>query len=85
LRGAKNKREYNRLNELLKGLEYLPVPEEFWEKLSEFSFGLFKKGAVVPLTDTYIALLCIENDASILHCDKHFDLIAEKSPLKVLS
>ena len=33
LRGTKNKKEYNRLNELLKGLEYLPVPDEFWEKL----------------------------------------------------
>jgi len=85
LRGTKNKREYNRLNELLKGLTYLPVREEFWERLSEFSFKLFRKGVVVPLTDTYIALLCIENDASILHRDKHFDLIARKSSLRVLS
>lgn len=84
LRGTKNKREYNRLNELLKGLTYLPVREEFWERLSEFSFELFRKGVVVPLTNTYIALLCIENDASILHRDKHFDLIARKSSLKVL-
>ncbi len=84
LRGAKNKREYNRLDDLLKGLTYLPVPEEFWDKLSEFSFGLFRKGIVVPMTDTYIALLCIEMDAPILHRDRHFDLIAKKSPLNVL-
>jgi len=84
LRGARSKREYDRLGDLLKGLTYLPVPEEFWERLSEFSFGLFRKGVVVPLTDTYIALLCIENNAPILHCDKHFDLIAKKSALKVL-
>jgi predicted nucleic acid-binding protein len=60
------------------------VAEEFWERLSEFSFTLFRKGVVVPLTDTYIALLCIENNAPILHCDKHFDLIAQKSSLKTL-
>ncbi|MBW1739802.1 MAG: PIN domain nuclease [Deltaproteobacteria bacterium] len=84
LRGTKNKREYNRLNDLLKGLIYLPAQGEFWERLSEFSFELFRKGVVVPLIDTYIALLCIENDASILHRDKHFDLIAQKSSLKVL-
>ena len=84
LRGAKSKREYDQLSDLLKGLTYLPVPEEFWERLSEFSFTLFRKGVVVPLTDTYIALLCIENNAPILHCDKHFDLIAQKSPLKTL-
>ena len=84
LRGAKSKREYDQLSDLLKGLTYLPVPEEFWERLSEFSFTLFRKGVVVPLTDTYIALLCIENNAPILHCDKHFDLIAQKFPLKIL-
>jgi predicted nucleic acid-binding protein len=85
LRGTKNKKEYNRLNELLKGLEYLPVPDEFWEKLSLFSFDLFRKGVTVPLVDTYIALLCIEKNALILHRDKHFDLIAQEFPLKVLS
>ena len=85
LRGTKNQKEYNNLNDLLKGLEYLPVSEDFWEKLSRFSFRLFRKGITVPLTDTYIALLCIENNASILHRDKHFNLIAEKAPLKILT
>ncbi len=85
LRGTKNKKGYNQLNDLLKGLEYLPVSDDFWGKLSLFSFRLFRKGVTVPLTDTYIALLGIENNASILHCDKHFDLIAEKVPLKILT
>ena len=85
LRGTKNKKEFERLNYLLKGLEYLPVPDDFWEKLSRFSFRLFRKGVTVPLTDTYIALLGIENNVSILHRDKHFDLIAEKVPLKTLT
>ena len=84
LRGTKNRKEYNRLSDLLKGLTYLSAPEEFWDKLSRFSFELFRKGIVVPLVDAYIALLCIENDASILHRDKHFDLIAQNFPLKVL-
>ena len=84
LRGTKSKREYDQLSDLLKGLTYLPVPEEFWERLSQFSYTLFRKGVVVPFTDTYIALLCIENNAPILHFDKHFDLIAQKSPLKIV-
>jgi len=84
LRGAKNKKEFNQLNQLLKGLAYLAVHEDFWERLSEFSFQLFRKGIVVPLTDTYIALLCIENQASILHLDKHYDMIAQKTKLKIL-
>jgi len=84
LRGTKSKKEYDRLSELLKGLTYLPIGEEFWGRLSEFSFDLFRNGVVVPLTDTYIALLCIENNVSLLHHDKHFDLIAQKSSLKIL-
>ena len=83
LRGTKTKKEFNRLSELFKGLTYLPVRELFWEKLSEFSFQLFRKGISVPLTDTYIALLCLENKVPILHRDKHFDLISEKTPLQI--
>jgi len=76
LRGTKNKKEYNQLGQMLKGLTSLAVAEDFWERLSNFSFQLFRKGITVPLTDTYIALLCIENQASLLHRDKHFDMIA---------
>ena len=83
LRGTKTKKEFNRLSELFKGLTYLPVQETFWVKLSEFSSQLFRKGVSVPLTDTYIALLCLENKVPILHCDKHFDMISEKVPLKI--
>ena len=83
LRGTRTKREFNRLSDLLKGIAYLPVAEAFWERLSSFSFQLFRKGISAPLTDSYIALLCIENKASLLHHDKHFELIAQKAPLKI--
>ena len=72
------------MNQLLKGLAYLAVHEDFWERLSEFSFQLFRKGIAVPLTDTYIALLCMENQASVLHRDMHYDMIAQKTKLKIL-
>jgi predicted nucleic acid-binding protein len=84
LRGTKNKKEFDRLDDLLKGLEYLSVSDEFWEKLSRFSYDLFRKGVNVPLTDAYIALLCIKNNVPILHRDKHFDSIAEKTTLKIM-
>jgi len=81
LRGTKNTKEYKRMNDLLKGLNYLAVSEEFWDRLSKFSFDLFRKGLTVPMTDTYIALLCIENNAAIIHRDRHFELIARNCPL----
>lgn len=83
LRGARGKKEYEMLDELLKGLTYLSVQDSFWDKLAEFSFELFRKGVTVPLTDTYIALVCIENKVPLLHRDKHFDLIAKKSGLQI--
>ena len=67
LRGAKNKKEYNQLNQVLTGLTYLPVDEGFWERLSDFSFQLFRKGITVPLTDSYIALVCIEKKVKLLN------------------
>jgi len=84
LRGAKSKKEYESLDELLDGLTYLPVEENFWGRLARFSFDLLREGIVVPLVDTYIALLAIENGALLLHCDQHFDLVARKTNLNVL-
>jgi predicted nucleic acid-binding protein len=85
LRGTKSKKEYDRLDEMLRGMTYLPVLDEFWERVAKFSFSLYRKGIAVPLADTFIALLCVENDAFILHCDNYFDLIAQAFPLKTYS
>ncbi|MDY6892123.1 MAG: PIN domain nuclease [Chloroflexota bacterium] len=85
LRGTKSQEEYNRLDELLRGLIYLPVEEGFWERLSGFSFKLLRQGVTVPLTDTYIALIAMENNVPILHCDRHFDLIAQRDSLEIFN
>ncbi|MGA1842158.1 MAG: PIN domain nuclease [bacterium] len=84
LRGTKSRKEYEMMNELLRGLDYLSVEEDFWSRLSGFSFELFRKGISVPLTDTYIALIAIENNLPILHQDNHFNLIAQKTSLKII-
>jgi predicted nucleic acid-binding protein len=84
LRGAKSEKEYQNLDELLDGLTYLPVEESFWGRLARFSFDLLREGVVVPLVDAYIALLVIENDALLLHCDQHFALVARKTKLNIL-
>ena len=84
LRGTKSKKEYQMLDELLGSLIYLPVEGDFWSRLSSFSFDLFRSGITVPLIDTYVAFLAIENNAFLLHLDTHFDLIAQKSGLKIL-
>ncbi len=84
LRGTKSKEEFQTLDELLNGLIYLSVEDGFWGRLAKFSFDLLREGITVPLVDAYIALLAIEQDASLLHRDIHFDLIAQKTGLEIL-
>jgi predicted nucleic acid-binding protein len=83
LRGSRSRREYEMLSGLLGGISYLSVSEAFWPRLSLFNYDLSRDGINVPLTDTYIALLAIENDVELLHNDRHFDLIAGKTKLKI--
>ena len=84
LRGTKSKEEFQMLDESLSGLIYLSVEDDFWGRLARFSFGLLREGITVPLVDAYIALLAIEQKASLLHRDIHFDFIAEKTGLEIL-
>lgn len=83
LRGAKNAREVQSLHSVLSSQKYMRVEESFWRRLGYFSNQLFLQGINVPLPDAYIALLAIEHDVELLHFDRHFDLIAGKTRLKV--
>ncbi len=83
LRGSRSHQEYEMLDSLLNGVQYLSVTEMFWARLSSFNYDLSRQGVNVPLPDAYIALLAIENDVELLHYDRHFDLIAGKTKLKV--
>jgi len=83
LRGSRSHQEYEMLDIVLNGVRYLSVSEVFWTRLSLFNYDLSRKGVNVPLTDAYIALLAIEKDVELLHYDRHYDLIAGKTKLKV--
>ena len=43
LRGTKNKKEFNQLNQMLKGLTYLAVDEDFLGKIVQFFVSAFPK------------------------------------------
>lgn len=83
LRGAKTRTEFDRLKNLLEGLTFVPLSESFWDELADFSFTLLRKGVAVPLVETIIALTAIQNDSSLLHRDRHFDMIAAATTLKL--
>lgn len=85
LGGTKNEIEFERLNKRLNSLIYLDMNNEVWNKASKLAYDLKRNGITVPYIDIMIAATAIHHNATLLHLDKHFDIIASKSPLKLES
>jgi predicted nucleic acid-binding protein len=85
LGGARTRKEYQRLDRLLSALHYIPVDEDCWDEAAHAGFGIRQQGISVPFTDLLIAAVAIRHKATLLHRDRHFDLIAAHLPLKVES
>ncbi|MFH1860241.1 MAG: PIN domain-containing protein [bacterium] len=84
LRGAKDKREYQSLWEKFSALDMLPVTDEVWQYSYSLSFALKTKGITIPSIDTLIASIALVHDCTLLHKDKHFEMIKEIAPLKTI-
>ncbi len=82
LRGAKSKKEYDKLYNGLKALTVLPLNESIWEESYKVGFELKKAGIDVPLVDLLIAMLAYHYKCLLIHRDKHFSLIKEVINLK---
>jgi hypothetical protein len=85
LQGAKNVDEYERLRSRVRALHYLSTPEQTWEKAAKLSFSLRRRGLSTPTIDIVIAQTAIDNDCALLHNDKHFELIAKYTSLRIVS
>ena len=85
LGGARNEAEYRRLDRLLSALHLLPVDEECWDEAAHIGFELRQAGISAPFTDLLIAAVAIQNKTTLIHRDRHFDLIATHLPLKAES
>ena len=83
LQGCRSARERKPLQERLMALHYLEWGEEDWMTLGGTGSELRSKGVSVPLTDLIIALLALRHSSTILHRDRHFDLMARHLPLKL--
>lgn len=84
LQGCRTKKEYENLRLKLESLENCTLSESGWERLYSFGFSLRRKGLTLPTIDILIAFLATENDYILLHHDRHFRMIAEKSALRVI-
>jgi len=85
LGGARTEAEYRRLDSLLSALHCLPVDEERCGEAARLGFQLRRQGIALPFTDLLIAAVAMEAGATLLHRDRHFDVIAGHHPLKVES
>ena len=85
LSGAREEKDYTELSEDLSALHQFPVSSSIWTRSYRLGFDLRRQGVTVPATDALIASVAQENRLTLLHADRHFDLIAEKTDLRVES
>jgi len=85
LGGTKSANEFERLRSRLDALRQIPIDETNWEIAAELSFKLRQRGKVIPYTDILIGSAAILANVLLLHADKHFDLMAEETDLRVRS
>ena len=85
LGGTRSANEFDRLRSRLDALRQIPIDETNWEIAAELSFKLRQRGKVIPYTDILIGSAAILANVLLLHADKHFDLMAEETDLRVRS
>jgi predicted nucleic acid-binding protein len=80
LRGAKNKKQFDLLNETLRSLPQLPINQEVFDRAALWGFHLDRKGKIASAVDLILAAACYEK-AVLLHNDSDFEMIAAELPL----
>ena len=76
LRGAKNKRDFEKLYDSFFSLPQIPIDEEVIKRASRWGYEMDRKGKVVSTTDLIIASAAYKK-ARLLHIDSDFKMIAE--------
>jgi len=83
LTGANQESTYGMLRDFLKGVPLLALDETLWDVAYHLGFTLRRKAVTVPSMDLTIAAAAIRHGIPLWHQDRHFDLIARHSPLKI--
>ena len=82
LGGTKSQAEFQRLDRRLSALHQLPLAQAEWDESAGLSFKLRRTGMTVPYIDIIIAAAAILHGMTLVHADRHFDLIAGEVKLK---
>jgi hypothetical protein len=85
LGGTREEEEFQRLKIRLDALEMVETNNSLWERAYDLAYSLRRKGITIPYTDILITASALMVDATIVHADSHFDLIANHFEIKVES
>ncbi len=84
LQGCKDELEWTKLSSYLAVQNYLePDYESIWENSARLYFELRRKGITIRSNiDCAIAIIAMENNLLLYHCDRDFEAIAKHTVLK---
>ena len=77
MQGCRTQKEKDLLQIRLESLEQLVMTNEVWDKSYRIAFQSRRNGLTIPTVDILIASLCLVNRCKLLHCDRHFGLVAK--------
>ncbi len=81
LRGAKNEKDFQSLNDSLLSLPQIPIDDVVIERASQWGFLLDRKGKFVSTTDLIIASAAYKR-ARLIHVDSDFELMSTEIDLE---
>ena len=81
LSGARG-HEVDRLQKNLSLMPLVPTQEDHYEAAGRLGSELRRAGISIPASDLLIATIAVDLDIPLLHCDRHFDRIAQHRPLR---
>lgn len=73
--GVRSAKDEAKLQTALYDFLSLPIPDTVWEGIGRNQSQLSAKGVTVPLIDTGLATIAIDNDIELWTYDSHFTLI----------
>ncbi len=83
LTGARDDTQYAALTDAFQGLHPLPITGAVWRRAERLRYALRRKGHRIPLPDALIAACALMYDCELLHADRHYDVIARATPLRI--
>lgn len=85
LAGTKDQNEFLRLKQRLDALPEISLDEETWEAAQKTAFKLRRKGINIPLVDTIILASAESSGCTLVHKDRHYDLVGPHFKVRLKS